>query len=1578
MADSGAAEDSPRQRAEALSGHERREHGSFGRQRSSTIKQGYLLKKINNKHWKPRYVVLKGAVLYEHEVDSHKQVSREVAGQVSLHNTSMLCNRAKSKFIVVDGATKEHHAYRAESAHSMAAWVSAVSEVQSSEGTLGTPQFYRGRSAKFSRGLNRILTELKFKDTHAAAAAPPEEEDDFEMFFIRQELNSLVGAAQGIVTDMKKNLLKTNLSGQATELVKILGNVMKVALKLCGMDKGDAAPPVEIQSCFVTLHHELAKMVYLIDATVSPEGVFMPPHHQAMSRFDVSANLVCNTLSSLAQLCEAFSADSSDLPENAPQLEEIVSELSLLTPEESANLESALRELGNLGFPRDAAERALRDNDYNIYLALATLLSGNAPSTVAPSASEIDTPSPQDIRKRFSLLARLKDTTHTATHTSKRALSPPPRSMLNAVRTKLVLRQDAAGPSESSTDADADDVDSAPPEGDVTPQTPRRGLFGRADSTLSPPIVTLTPPGSATQVLERPVPVSYSMAEAASEGVGSETASRSSTALAPSSGGRNRARSAPSDPAMAAMALAAVAMGPPKPDLDVPQSGMTSSAAAAAAASSSSTTSSPSQVTPSASPLHDSNNPFRASASPGSDTRMTPTPDAEGNAVQLGRSSDDDDDNDNGNDELHDPPSLHGRHNSDGGDSSVLRRKPGRSFRKRVLSTYVHRESTQAESLWPQEFGRSQTNSSYKFPPMGCTLKRGMRLLPFGDDTGAGGASALGGESGTDPQDASDHTHLDSALHDLMSMQHSPEDLENPLSVLNSIHGPHDELLLDDDDLEENNPFDSPPGRERGDSLLYDSDVDSLASSSYSSLPHLTSASSLASMNSLTTSFSEEPEHISSPRLLRRSFFGELDDNFDTSSPPQANGRSSSSDRLSMSSDSPPVRDAAQGILTSRVMPSKRSSAPADLGRARPVSFAGSGSVMPGFAASHMSSAASHDVLRFGATPEETLATHERQLLDMGFDRPEVQGALLAADGDFHRALELLLRESGQVRHHEVFFGRCNSMPSDLPSSMRVARESLVMPSGAGLSPSNPFLRDMLSPQIRLQHHHHVDGTSASPGSGSGRGTPVAGSGSAPSSKAATAAATTATSASSSAAAAANVQGEKDASSRTSDGGLRHESSGNGSGGQAVEDVFSAEGRNLLLKKEKVRGREVLRVRGGTVPELVEHLISDKNNDPDFLASFVVCHTTFTDASTLLEILIGKHVEFMDMLEANCSTEGDVRAHKRACGLLVKIIASLWKSLSADDVLRLHIIVFDLVRVGYLDVAQSLRNELLELRNAAPDANGSMSESTGQAPSPLAARKVYTRQSTIMDVPCMDIAKQLTKVDSEMFCSIRPSEILAWSKKQSQETSPNIFKLISRFNAISQWCATLIVTELKIKTRVEVLRRIIDIMKCLRKLRNFNSLMALLSGVNCAAVHRLTHTLEMLGARQRASLEKINTLMSHERSFATYRAVVSSCQLPAIPYLGLFLTDITFVQQGNPDLIPLREGSLVKLVNYSKRYRLHAVIQGIQHYQSVKMPISKKQDILDLLGDFEHQTHEQLFALSKHIEPRNAALEDIE
>ena len=63
-----------------------------------------------------------------------------------------------------------------------------------------------------------------------------------------------------------------------------------------------------------------------------------------------------------------------------------------------------------------------------------------------------------------------------------------------------------------------------------------------------------------------------------------------------------------------------------------------------------------------------------------------------------------------------------------------------------------------------------------------------------------------------------------------------------------------------------------------------------------------------------------------------------------------------------------------------------------------------------------------------------------------------------------------------------------------------------------------------------------------------------------------------------------------------------------------------------------------------------------------------------------------------------------------------------------------------------------------------------------------------------------------------------------------------------------------------------------------------------------------------------AGMDALKALLSSTQNYKAMRTALHTSQPPCVPYLGMYLTDMTFVEQGNPDTIN-------GLINFWKRYQ---------------------------------------------------------
>eukprot|EP01094_Clydonella_sp_ATCC50884_P025386 TRINITY_DN6654_c0_g1_i1.p1 TRINITY_DN6654_c0_g1~~TRINITY_DN6654_c0_g1_i1.p1 ORF type:complete len:443 (+),score=162.18 TRINITY_DN6654_c0_g1_i1:104-1330(+) len=236
----------------------------------------------------------------------------------------------------------------------------------------------------------------------------------------------------------------------------------------------------------------------------------------------------------------------------------------------------------------------------------------------------------------------------------------------------------------------------------------------------------------------------------------------------------------------------------------------------------------------------------------------------------------------------------------------------------------------------------------------------------------------------------------------------------------------------------------------------------------------------------------------------------------------------------------------------------------------------------------------------------------------------------------------------------------------------------------------------------------------------------------------------------------------------------------------------------------------------------------------------------------------------------------------------------------------------------------------------------------------------------------LEIARQLTIAEYHIYAEVKPEELqdLAWSKAKLKSRAPNVLALIERFNWISSIFSTLIVSTPLLKDRKRVLEMIIKICMHCFEMHNYNATMAILSGLSASAVYRLKHTFGSISKESAKFLEKMNEVMSANQSYKVLRAVLAEANPPCIPFLGVYLTDLTFVEDGNQDKV-------MGMINFKKRILEYDIIVQVLKYQDLSYPYKLVPQFESLLKKLPILEENDLYQLSLGCEPRKAKKKDL-
>jgi len=111
-------------------------------------------------------------------------------------------------------------------------------------------------------------------------------------------------------------------------------------------------------------------------------------------------------------------------------------------------------------------------------------------------------------------------------------------------------------------------------------------------------------------------------------------------------------------------------------------------------------------------------------------------------------------------------------------------------------------------------------------------------------------------------------------------------------------------------------------------------------------------------------------------------------------------------------------------------------------------------------------------------------------------------------------------------------------------------------------------------------------------------------------------------------------------------------------------------------------------------------------------------------------------------------------------------------------------------------------------------------------------------------------------------------------------------------------------------------------------------------------------------------------LMSPGSSFARYREHLRSINPPCIPFLAVYLSDLTFIDEGNPDTFP---STGLTVINFDKRQLVYEVISKVQLYQADYYELKKLEPLATFLEELPRFSEDTIYKLSLFAEPRETA-----
>ncbi|XP_025026620.1 ras-specific guanine nucleotide-releasing factor 1 isoform X1 [Python bivittatus] len=231
----------------------------------------------------------------------------------------------------------------------------------------------------------------------------------------------------------------------------------------------------------------------------------------------------------------------------------------------------------------------------------------------------------------------------------------------------------------------------------------------------------------------------------------------------------------------------------------------------------------------------------------------------------------------------------------------------------------------------------------------------------------------------------------------------------------------------------------------------------------------------------------------------------------------------------------------------------------------------------------------------------------------------------------------------------------------------------------------------------------------------------------------------------------------------------------------------------------------------------------------------------------------------------------------------------------------------------------------------------------------------------------LEIAEQLTLLDHLVFKTIPYEEFFGqgWMKVEKNERTPYILKNTKHFNDISNLITSEILRNEDMAARVSTVEKWVAVADICRCLHNYNAVLEITSAFNRSAIFRLKKTWMKVSKPTKAVIDKLQRLVSSEGRFKNLREALKNCDPPCVPYLGMYLTDLAFIEEGTPNYT--EDG----LVNFSKMRMISHIIREIRQFQQTAYKIDHQAKVTQYLLDQSFVMDEEgLYDASLKIEPK--------
>ncbi|GMM30160.1 Ras family guanine nucleotide exchange factor [Martiniozyma asiatica (nom. inval.)] len=303
---------------------------------------------------------------------------------------------------------------------------------------------------------------------------------------------------------------------------------------------------------------------------------------------------------------------------------------------------------------------------------------------------------------------------------------------------------------------------------------------------------------------------------------------------------------------------------------------------------------------------------------------------------------------------------------------------------------------------------------------------------------------------------------------------------------------------------------------------------------------------------------------------------------------------------------------------------------------------------------------------------------------------------------------------------------------------------------------------------------------------------------------------------------------------------------------------------------------------------------------------------------------------------------------------------------------------------------------------------------------PMAPLTNEIKKMKLLEMNIDHIAKQITCMQAFYYRKINRNDLLFRSynfvkllkvkRKKDLFDYRSISNFIKNCNQLTHFTCYMILRKTDENERIDIIKFFINLAEKLLFLKNFSSMTAIISALSSTSIARLRKTWDLIPKSFMLKFQKMDNLMSIGKNYAEYRNILKFVEhgdIPYLPFLGMYLSDLRFTTDGNSDWLDVNNeeigsslmggsnsifttiasmstsdnyhGNIPKVVNFSKRMNIVKIINQVLEFNETLYNIPYDENFICYLDTiFEGLPDDEvMYEMSINIEPRVSILKSV-